>query len=107
MHARSLALESHMVTTAATHSPELTAPAGRLLCILGLGFGWAVTVGGTISMGILRTPCKVAEKLPSPWLYLGVWVLGGAYALLGAITVAELSALHPRSGGPFVLTRRV
>jgi APA family basic amino acid/polyamine antiporter len=78
---------------------------GRLLCILGLGFGVAVTVGGTIAMGILRTPGDVAAQLPDARLYLAVWGLGSLYALLGAISVAELGAMRPRSGGPYVLVR--
>ena len=39
---------------------------GRLLDILGLGFGLAGAVGGTIGAGILRTPGLVAAQLPSP-----------------------------------------
>src|SRR5882762_5630330 len=62
---------------------------GTLLRVLGVGFGLAVTIGGTIGMGILRTPGEVAAQLPTPKLFLGVWILGGVYALLGAITVAE------------------
>ncbi len=30
---------------------------------------------------------------------MAIWVLGATYALLGALTVAELGAMHPRSGG--------
>ena len=54
-------------------------------------------------MGILRTPGEVAERLPSVPLFLGVWVAGAVYALLGALTVAELGAMHPRSGGIYPL----
>lgn len=77
-----------------------------LLSVLGLGFGLAVLVGNTIGMGILRTPGVVAAHLPSvPW-YLAVWVIGALYALLGALTLAELAAMHPRSGGLFPLVER-
>ena len=34
---------------------------GSLLRVLGVGFGLAVTIGGTIGMGILRTPGDVAQ----------------------------------------------
>ena len=80
--------------------------AGRLLSILGLGFGLAGSVGGTIGAGILRTPGLVAAQLPSPALVLGAWLLGGLYALLGAICVAELAASLPRAGGWYVFAER-
>lgn len=70
-----------------------------LLRVLGLAFGLAVLVGNTIGMGILRTPGEVAAQVPSVPLFMGVWIAGAAYALLGALTVAELATMRPRSGG--------
>jgi basic amino acid/polyamine antiporter, APA family len=80
-------------------------PRGRLLTILGVGFGLAVIIGNTIGAGILRTPGTIAQQLPDPWLFLGVWVVGGLYALLGAISLAELGTMLPRSGGQYVFVR--
>ena len=77
----------------------------RLLAILGVGFGIAVTIGNTIGAGILRTPGEIAEHLPSVLPYLAVWVIGGIYALLGANALAELATLVPRSGGQYVFVR--
>ena len=74
---------------------------GQLLKVLGVAFGVAVLVGNTIGMGILRTPGEIAARLPSAPLFMAVWVAGAAYALLGALTVAELGAMRPRSGGLF------
>jgi len=79
---------------------------GQLLRVLGVGFGLAVTIGGTIGMGILRTPGEVALRLPTPTLFIGIWIVGGLYALLGAISVAELGAMIPRSGGFYVFAHR-
>jgi APA family basic amino acid/polyamine antiporter len=79
---------------------------GKLLRILGVGFGLAVTIGGTIGMGILRTPGEIAAQLPTTKLFIGVWILGGVYALLGALTVAELGTMIPRSGGWYVFVHR-
>ena len=79
---------------------------GSLLRVLGVGFGLAVTIGGTIGMGILRTPGEVASQLPTPTLFIGVWILGGVYALLGVISVAELGTMIPRSGGWYVFIHR-
>ncbi len=83
------------------------APArGGLLRVLGVGFGLAVVIGNTIGAGILRTPGEVAARLPDPWFMVGVWVVGGLYALLGAFSISELGAMMPRSGGYYVFTRR-
>jgi basic amino acid/polyamine antiporter, APA family len=84
----------------------LTEGRGRLLRVLGVLFGMAVTVGITVGMGILRTPGEVARQLPHRWLFLGAWLLGGVYALFGAVSVAELGTMIPRSGGFYVFTRR-
>ena len=79
---------------------------GELLKILGISFGLAVIIGNIIGSGILRTPGEVAAKLPNPWLFIGVWIAGGLYALLGALSVAELGAMIPRSGGQYVYAHR-
>jgi APA family basic amino acid/polyamine antiporter len=79
---------------------------GRLLQILGVAFGLAVIIGNTIGVGILRTPGDVATYLPNTTWFLGIWLLGGLYALLGALTLAELGAMVPESGGQYVFARR-
>lgn len=73
--------------------------------MLGVGFGLAVIIGNTIGAGIFRAPGTIAGQLPSPWLFLGVWILGGLYALIGAIALAELGTMIPRSGGQYVFSR--
>lgn len=78
---------------------------GHLLKILGVGFGLAVIIGNTIGAGILRAPGNIAAELPNPWLFMGVWLLGGLYALLGAISLSELGAMLPRSGGQYIFVR--
>lgn len=77
----------------------------RLLSILGVTFGLAVAIGNTIGAGILRTPGDVASNLHTPWLFLGVWVVGACYALLGANALAELGTMLPRSGAQYVYAR--
>ena len=78
---------------------------GRLLRVLGVGFGIAVIIGNTIGAGIFQAPGAIAKVLPHPALFLGVWILGGLYALLGAISLAELGAMIPKSGGQYVFAR--
>ena len=69
-------------------------------------FGIAAAVGNTIGAGIVRTPGEIAKGLPNAWLFLGVWIVGGLYALLGASSMAELGAAIPRSGGQYNFSRR-
>lgn len=85
-----------------SHQP----PSGGLLRVLGVLFGAAIIVSNTIAAGILRTPGDVAAQLPSPAWFLGVWIAGGVYALGGAMTMAELAAALPKSGGQYVYARR-
>lgn len=92
-----------MPTTLAAVSPA--EPRGRLLRVLGVGFGLAVIIGNTIGAGIFRAPGAIAEQLPNVWLFLGVWIAGGLYALLGAFQIAELGTMIPRSGGQYVFAR--
>lgn len=89
-----------------TPPASAAARAGRLLAVLGVAFGLAVTVGNTIATGILRTPGEVAALLPGAGAFLGVWVIGGLYALLGSNALAELAAMTPESGGYTVFVRR-
>ena len=74
--------------------------------MLGVSFGIAVTLGGTIGVGILRTPGTVASRLGSPWLIVAIWIAGGMYAILGTNAVVELGAAVPRAGGWYVWSRR-
>jgi basic amino acid/polyamine antiporter, APA family len=78
---------------------------GSLVRVLGVGFGLAVTVGNTIAAGILRTPGDVAASFPDPLLFVGIWVVGALYALLGANAIAELGTMLPRSGAQYVFAR--
>ena len=74
----------------------------RLRQVLGLGFGLAVIIGSTIGVGILRTPGEVAAYLPNGLWFMLAWVVGGLYALLSALSIAELGAMIPQSGGQYV-----
>jgi APA family basic amino acid/polyamine antiporter len=74
--------------------------------ILGLGFGLALAFGGTVGVGILRLPGTLAAELHDSRLILLFWVIGGIWALLGAVAIAELAALLPEAGGFYVYARR-
>jgi len=77
-----------------------------LLRILGVWFGVAIVIGGTIGAGILRTPGLVMAHVGSPALAIMVWVLAGLFATAAAASLAELAAAIPKSGGFYVFARR-
>src|SRR5689334_21836044 len=76
-----------------------------LLRVLGLVFGIAAALGGTLGVGILRQPGPVAAYLREPWLIMLTWLAGGLYSALGAVNVAELAAMIPRAGGFYLYAR--
>jgi APA family basic amino acid/polyamine antiporter len=77
-----------------------------LLRVLGVWFGVAIVIGGTIGAGILRTPGLVMAHVGSPATAIVVWILAGLFAMAAAASLAELAAAIPKSGGFYVFARR-
>jgi len=70
--------------------------------------GWSVVglvVGITIGSGIFRTPASIAQRVGDPWWILLVWSAGGLISICGALSVAELAASMPRTGGWYLYLR--
>src|SRR6184192_3922599 len=80
-------------------------PSERLPRTLGLWSSVALVVGITIGSGIFRSPAGIAQKVPNPMLMIGLWILGGAVTLCGALSVAELAAALPETGGFYAYLR--
>ena len=59
---------------------------------LSVGDGIAMMVGLIIGVGIFKLPQLVALNTDSNMSFLGMWVLGGAITLVGALVYAELAA---------------
>ncbi len=64
-----------------------------------------IVIGGIIGSGIFINPYIVAARLDSSTLVLTAWVAGGAIALAGALSYAELGSLFPRVGGQYAYLR--
>ena len=64
-----------------------------------------LVVGSIVGAGIFLVSPFVAQQVRSPAAFLGVWLLGGAVALSGAVANGELGGLFPRSGGEYVYLR--
>jgi APA family basic amino acid/polyamine antiporter len=69
---------------------------------IGLSSATLLVIGGIVGSGIFLTTGIMAKALPSPSLIMLAWVLGGLFALAGALTYGELGAMFPRAGGVYV-----
>jgi len=88
------------------HPPErLRAQPGDLEPRLGVWSTAAILVGVTIGSGIFRVPSVAAAESGAVGAVFLLWILGGLIALFGALTIAELAAMFPRSGGIYVFLR--
>jgi basic amino acid/polyamine antiporter, APA family len=80
-------------------------PSAKLPRVLGPTAALCVIVGSVIGSGIFIVPARVAQVVPSLGGIAFVWVVGGLFSLAGALTLAELAAMLPRAGGPYVYLR--
>lgn len=64
-----------------------------------------MVVGAIVGVGIFFTPSRVAALAGSAELALWTWVLGGVVAILGALTLAELGGMYPKTGGQYDILR--
>ena len=63
--------------------------------------GVAMMVGIIVGIGIFKTPALVAANVASEAAVFGLWLLGGAVTLVGALVYAELGAAYPSTGGEY------
>src|SRR5579871_1148447 len=72
---------------------------------LGVFSATTIVVGSMIGSGIFIAPSIMAGYVAAPGVWLGLWLVGGALTLLGALSYAELCAMMPRAGGQYVFLR--
>src|SRR4029434_10578615 len=77
----------------------------RLAREMGTWTATAVVVGSVIGSGIFQTPGLVAGRVDSLGALALLWVLGGMIALAGALSLAEMAASFPNTGGMYVFLR--
>jgi basic amino acid/polyamine antiporter, APA family len=65
----------------------------------------AIVVGSIVGTGIYIRPASVAQLVSSPTAIMGVWLLGGALSLCGALTYARLATQIPGTGGEYLFLR--
>jgi basic amino acid/polyamine antiporter, APA family len=90
----------------AAPAQEAAAPGGSdLRRVIGFWGGTAFIIGITIGSGIFRKPATIAALVPDPRIVLALWTALGVISLCGALTLAELSSMLPRTGGLYVYLR--
>ena len=69
---------------------------------LGLIESISIVIGRIIGSGIFRTPAPIMVLVGSTALFGIVWIIGAVVTIFGAVCYAELVAMMPKSGGPYV-----
>jgi len=65
-----------------------------------------IIVGIIIGAGIYETAPTVAAGVPGWAGVLGIWLVGGLFALAGALCYAELATAYPYEGGDYIYLNR-
>ena len=68
----------------------------------GLAMAIFVVVASMVGVGVLTTSGYTVALVGSNQCMLVLWVVGGVIAVCGALTLAELSAALPQTGGDYV-----
>jgi basic amino acid/polyamine antiporter, APA family len=85
--------------------PSTPPPASGLVRVLGPVLATAIVVGTVIGSGVFKKPQMVAANVHYFALTIGVWIIGGVFVMLGALSYAEVVVLYPRAGGNYVFLR--
>ena len=86
----------------AQEQPTLPPARSTMPAEFGLSTATFLIVASMVGVGVLTTSGLTVYHTQSNQLMLLLWVLGGVIAVCGALTLGELSAALPRSGGDYV-----
>lgn len=78
---------------------------GGLKREIGLGSASILVIANMMGTGIFTTSGYIVETLQDPKAMLLCWVIGGLFALSGALCYGELGSLFPRAGGEYVFLK--
>ncbi|MGY3052867.1 APA family basic amino acid/polyamine antiporter [Pedobacter sp. UYEF25] len=74
---------------------------GNLKKSFGLRMAIIMVMSAIIGTGVFKKVAPMAEGLLSPGLVMLVWALAGVVILCGILSIGELGAMFPESGGAF------
>ncbi len=78
-----------------------------LLKSFGLKMAIIIVMSSIIGSGVFKKVAPMAEGLHASWLVILAWVLSGIIVIFGVLSIGELGALFPHSGGPFSWLEKV
>lgn len=64
-----------------------------------------LVVGSIIGSGIFLKVSNIDQEVPYFGAIMAVWIVGGLATLCGSMSLAELAAMLPQAGGPYVYLR--
>lgn len=64
-----------------------------------------IVIGSMIGSGIFITSAESARLVGSPGWLVVAWMLAGVMTITGALCLAEVAAMMPRAGGPYIFLR--
>jgi APA family basic amino acid/polyamine antiporter len=73
--------------------------------VIGFWGGTAFIIGITIGSGIFRKPATIAALVPDPRVVMMLWAALGVVSLCGALAMAELASMIPKTGGLYIYLR--
>ena len=82
-------------------------PGGVPLPAISLTTATSITVANMIGTGVFTSLGFQVAGVQSGFALLMLWVIGGVFALCGALAYGELAAALPRSGGEFHFLSRI
>jgi APA family basic amino acid/polyamine antiporter len=94
-----------MATDMASESPAIETETRSLVRGLSLLDGVTIVVGSMIGSGIFIVSAESSRLVGSPGWLLVAWALAGLMTITGALCLAEVAAMMPRAGGPYIFLR--
>jgi len=74
---------------------------------LGVMSATNIVIGSMIGSGIFIAPSIMAGLIQTPGLLILLWALGGFLTVCGALSMSELAAAFPHTGGQYVFLRKI
>jgi APA family basic amino acid/polyamine antiporter len=87
-------------------NPVATAPRS-ITRRVGLVTATGIVIANIIGTGVFTSLGFQLPQIPSPFVLLMLWLVGGIVALCGALCYGELAAALPRSGGEYHFLSRI